>query len=142
MKVSKEFGQQAMANALLNYIDEGVTLEDCSFDAFNSNYWIIGTYQAAEALADFDWEDQCYTTTMLNGVFGAIEYVHTYEREELGSMITDCSDPEKLANMVAYINGGELISTIMDEFDLDIDKELDEKQANGIAEFLENILKD
>lgn len=138
--MSKEFNEQAIAAALLNFVDEGETLEDISYNAFNLDCWILGTYQAAQALAEFDEEDQQYTDTMLNGVFGAIEYVQTFEDNEIGERVTDCSDPEKLADVVAYINGNELINNLMDEFNLDIDDELTEKQANEITEYLENIV--
>lgn len=137
--MSKEFNEQAMAEALLNFVDEDETLEDISDNAFNLDYWIIGTYQAAQALTEFDEEDQQYTKTMLNGVFGAVEYVQAYEDNELGQRVTDCSNPEKLANMVACINGNELINDLMDEFSLDMDDALTEKQADKIVEYLKNI---
>lgn len=137
--MSKEFNEQAMAESLLNFVDEDETLEDISDNAFNLDYWIIGTYQAAQALTEFDEEDQQYTKTMLNGVFGAVEYVQAYEDNELGQRVTDCSNPEKLANMVACINGNELINNLMDEFSLDIDDALTEKQADKIVEYLKNI---
>lgn len=65
-------------------------------EVFNTDYYIIGTHAAKEALREYD-------------VFDAIELVQTYEKEQFGEIYTDLSDPEKLINMVYYIIGDEVI---------------------------------
>ena len=65
-------------------------------EVFNSNYYIIGTYEAKEALKEYD-------------VFDAIELVQEYEEEHFGEIYTELSNPEKLINMVYYIVGDEII---------------------------------
>ena len=69
---------------------------DLHNEVFNTDYYIIGTYQAKEALREYD-------------VFDAIELVQTYEKEQFGEIYTDLSNPEKLINMVYYIIGDEII---------------------------------
>ena len=69
---------------------------DLHNEVFNTDYYIIGTYEAKEALKEYD-------------VFEAIELVQTYEKEQFGEIYTDLSDPEKLVNMVYYIVGDEVI---------------------------------
>ena len=69
---------------------------DLHNEVFNTDYYIIGTYQAKEALREYD-------------VFEAIELVQTYEKEQFGEIYTDLSDAEKLINMVYYIVGDEVI---------------------------------
>lgn len=69
---------------------------DLHHEVFNTDYYIIGTYQAKEALREYD-------------VFDAIELVQTYENDYFGEVNTDLSNPEKLINMVYYIVGDEVI---------------------------------
>lgn len=70
---------------------------DLHNEVFNTDYYVVGTYLAKEILREYD-------------VFEAIELVQTYEKEQFGEIYTDLSDPEKLANMVYYIIGDEVIS--------------------------------
>lgn len=69
---------------------------DLHNEVFNTDYYIIGNYEAKEALKEFD-------------VFEAIELVQNYEKEQFGEVYTDLSNPEKLINMVYYIIGDEII---------------------------------
>ena len=70
-------------------------------EVFNTDYYIIGTYEAKEALKQYD-------------VFDAIEKVQTYEKENFGEVYTDLSNPEKLVNMLYYIIGEEVLHETMD----------------------------
>lgn len=69
---------------------------DLHHEVFNTDYYIIGTYQAKEALREYD-------------VFEAIELVQTYEKEQFGEVYTELNNPEKLINMVYYIVGDEVV---------------------------------
>jgi hypothetical protein len=74
---------------------------DLHNEVFNTDYYIIGTHQAKEALREYD-------------VFEAIEKVQTYEKDNFGEVNTDLSDPEKLINMLYYIIGEEVLFETMD----------------------------
>lgn len=74
---------------------------DLHNEAFNTDYYIIGTHQAKEALREYD-------------VFEAIEKVQAYEKDNFGEVNTDLSDPEKLINMLYYIIGEEALYEMMD----------------------------
>jgi hypothetical protein len=69
---------------------------DLHNEVFNTDYYIIGTYEAKEALREYD-------------VFDAIELVQGYEKEQFGEVYTELHNPEKLINMVYYIIGDEVI---------------------------------
>ena len=69
---------------------------DLHNEVFNTDYYIIGTYQAKEILKEYD-------------VFEAVELVQNYEKDNFGEVYTDLSNPEKLINMVYYIIGDEVI---------------------------------
>lgn len=69
--------------------------EDLHHHCFNTDYYIIGTYQAKQWLGD--------------QVFDVIEHIREYEDMHFGEVHTDFSDPEKVVNMYAYIIGEEIV---------------------------------
>ena len=69
--------------------------EDLHYHAFNTDYYIIGTYQATQWLGD--------------NVFDCIETIKEYEQDNFGEVSTDFSDPEKIVNMYAYIVGEQVV---------------------------------
>ena len=86
---------------ILDVLESGYdgSMEDLHHEVFSTNYYIIGTYQAKQALTEY-------------GVFDAIEKVQGYEESHFDKVITDLSDPEKLANMLYYIIGEEIINDL------------------------------
>ena len=102
MNKEQEMREEARA-AIIEALEDGYTGYYCELhnEVFNTNYYIIGTYQAKEALKEYD-------------VFDAIEKVQTYEKDNFGEVYTDLSDPEKLINMLFYIIGEEVLYELMD----------------------------
>lgn len=90
--------KQEAIEAIIETLENGYNGYYCDLhnEVFNTDYYIIGTYQAKEALREYD-------------VFEAIELVQTYEKEQFGEVYTDLSNAEKLINMVYYIIGYEAI---------------------------------
>ena len=74
---------------------------DLHNEVFNTDYYIIGTWQAKEALNEYD-------------VFDARETVQDYEKSNFGEVYTDISNPEALVNALYYIIGEEVISDMYD----------------------------
>lgn len=135
--MGEEFNYNTMLSTIADKLENGSnSLEDIQMDTTSRNLWIIGTYKASQALEEFSEEDQLYASTTLNGVFGAIEYVKSYETEQFGLVNTDLSDPEKVANMVAYINMECVLNDLSEEFDIDIEEELTDQQANNIVNYI------
>ena len=62
----------------------------------NTNYFIIGTYKAKKWLGEH--------------VFEAVNKIKDYEEFNFGQVTTPLDDPEKVANMLAYILGEEVLS--------------------------------
>ena len=104
-KKELEMREEAKA-AIIEALKDGYSGYYCDLhnEVFNTDYYIIGTYQAKEALKEYD-------------VFEALEKVQTYERDNFGEIYTDLSDPEKLVNMLYYIIGEEVLYEIMDDID-------------------------
>ena len=101
-KKHEEMKEQAIAD-IIEALENGFDGYYCDLhnEVFNTDYYIIGTYQAKEALNEYD-------------VFEAIELVQNYEQEQFGEVNTDLSNPESLINMVYYIIGDEIIGEMYD----------------------------
>ncbi len=74
--------------------------DDIHHHAFNTDYYIIGTYQAKQWLG--------------NHVFECIEIIKNYEQDNFGEVTTEFSSPEKIVNMYAYIVGEQVVNDVMD----------------------------
>lgn len=70
-------------------------------EIFNTDYYIIGTYEAKQWLSD--------------KVFDVIDYIKEYEEDNFGEVYTDVSDPEKVVNMYCYILGEEILSEVLEQ---------------------------
>ena len=139
--MSEEFNYNTMLSTIADELENGSqSLENIQMNTTSNDLWIIGTYKASQALEEFSEEDQLYASTTLNGVFGAIEYVKNYETEQFGLVNTDLTDPEKVANMVAYINMDYVLNDLSNEFDIDIEEELTDQQANNIVNYINDQL--
>ena len=126
-KKHEEMKEQAIAD-IIEALENGFNGYYCDLhnEVFNTDYYIIGTHQAKEALREYD-------------VFDAIELVQNYEKEQFGEIYTDLSDPEKLVNMVYYIIGDEIICEMwgdIDAFDVNWDNRADEETNAAIIKAL------
>lgn len=97
-----EMREEARA-AIIEALEDGYTGYYCDLhnEVFNTGYYIIGTYQAKEALKEYD-------------VFEALEKVQAYENDNYGEIYTNLGDPEELINMLYYIIGEEVLYEMMD----------------------------
>ena len=123
---------EAMENAEEYSADD---FDELLSDLFDGDYYIIGTYEASEALATYknDEELDGYKTD-LDGVFGAIELVKQYELEQFGEVFTPLEDPEKLASGVEYIRGENLFNEALNKAGLDMDSETTEENLKKFVE--------
>ena len=102
---------------------------------FNSDYYIIGTYEASQALEAYknDEELDGYKTK-LDGEVGAIVLVERYGLDQFGEVSTQLDNPEELANMVEYIRGETLFNEALNKAGLDMDSETTKQ---NIKKFIE-----
>lgn len=77
----------------LYYDFEGCEVPDL---LLNEDYFIIGIYEAKQWLGE--------------ELFEAIETITEYEKDNFGEAYTNLTDPEKIANMLSYILGNEILS--------------------------------
>jgi hypothetical protein len=76
-------------------------LDDLHHHCFNTDYYIIGTWNATQWLGD--------------QVFNVIETIRDYEMNNFGEVNTDFTDPEKVVNMYTYIIGEEIVEEYKDK---------------------------
>lgn len=124
-----EMREQAIAD-IIEALEGGYSGYYCDLhnEVFNTDYYIIGTHAAKEALREYD-------------VFDAIDLVQTYEKDSFGEVYTDLSNPEKLINMVYYIIGDEVIGDMYNipEFEDNWNNCADDETNTAIVEAMKEL---
>jgi hypothetical protein len=92
-----DYLQNYESSEVLSEIDN---FEELHNEIFNTDYFIIGYYQAEEWLKNNI------------GVFNAIGIIKDYEMDQFGELYTDISSSEKVVNMFVYIIGEEIICNL------------------------------
>ena len=75
---------------------------DLGHEIYNTDYYIVGTYQAKQWLG--------------SDVFEVIENIKYYEQSEFGEVHTDFSSPKAVANMFVYIIGDRNIYDLVQQY--------------------------
>jgi hypothetical protein len=99
---------------------------DLHNELFNSDYFIIGYYNANEFINE------------MGGAWESIHKIKNYEKDVFGEVYTDLSNCEKVANMLAYIEG-ELILLECTHLESCWDLKLTEKDIKIITTQLNNL---
>lgn len=103
---------------------------DLHNEVFNTDYYIIGTYEAKQALTQY-------------GVFEAIEEIQDYEKFHFGEVYTELGSPEKVANMLYYLKGYEATEKIQecnDLWDEEWNNKLDDKTRQSLIDTIKTLL--
>jgi hypothetical protein len=105
---------------IYDYDKDKVTTDnvwDLHHDIFNTDYYIIGRYQAKQWLG--------------SDAFDCIYEIQEYENNHFGQVTTDLSDPEKVVNMYAYVIGYEILEDVVSDFlELQDDWGSDDEEAS------------
>lgn len=99
-------------------------------EVFNTDYYIIGTFEAKQALTQY-------------GVFEAMDKIKEYEESNFGKVITDISDAEKVANMLYYLIGENAMSKIQElnnDFDDNWNNVIDEETRKSLINTIDELL--
>tara|TARA_R110002167_G_scaffold365900_2_gene591981 strand:+ start:1004 stop:1408 length:405 start_codon:yes stop_codon:yes gene_type:complete len=125
-KTEKEF-----YSLIINAINDGRLIDKqmCEIhnEVFNTDYFIIGYYQAEEWLKENI------------GIFNAIKIIKEYENDQFGELITDISSSESVVNMTAYILGDEIINSL-DVISDNYNKRATDQLLKDLKEELEEIM--
>lgn len=130
----KDLSKETLSE-LVNFTIDGINnLKGCDVygydlhnEIFNTDYYIIGRYQAEQ------WLINNY------GIFSAIGEIKDYEMDNFGEVTTDLSEAEKVVNMFVYIVG-ELI--LMESITLKNKKNnwLTDEDLNFVIEDLQKLI--
>lgn len=126
--MTEYFTEDEIKETLLNNLDgyEGIdsyTFEDVFNDLFNSDYYIIGYKEAADALEKY-------------GIFKALDEVQQFDVENFGHWDTDYTDPEKVANMLEYIHASKYMQDILNDVGLYLEDATTTENVNFLIETL------
>lgn len=117
---------------ILNALENGYDgyLCDLHHEVFNTEYYIIGTHKAKQALTQY-------------GVFEAIEEIQEYEKMHFGEVYTELGNPERVANMLYYLKGyeaSEKIQECNDLWDENWNEEVDEETRLSLIDTINKLL--
>ena len=102
---------------IYDYDADKVTVDnvyDLHHEIFNTDYYIIGRYQAKQWLgAD---------------AFDCIYDIQEYENNNFGQVTTDLSEPERVVNMYVYVIGEEILEDVVREFLDSVETELEAEE--------------
>ena len=92
--------KESFNDSLVEYdketIDKLIRDGDLHHEIYNTDYYIIGRYQAKKWLSD--------------EVFSVINIIKEYENMHFGEVHTDFSQPESVVNMYVYIVGEYIVN--------------------------------
>ena len=103
---------------IYDYDADKVTVDnvyDLHHEIFNTDYYIIGRYQAKQWLGD--------------DAFDCIHDIQHYENWNFGQVTTDLSEPEKVVNMYVYVVGYEILEDVITEFLEEREGELEAEES-------------
>ena len=128
MKTLKQDVLSYMISQLEDQVGLDNDVSDLHHYLLNEDYFIIGTYKAKQWLG--------------SEVFDVIETIKEYEQSNFGQVSTDFSDPEKVANMIAYILGEEILydSEIFQQIQIEKNILEEDDLSNLIEDLKENLL--
>ena len=113
--------------------------DDLFNSMFNNDDYIYYYNEASEALNSYTYNKYDYCEPSLNGVFGAIELVQTYEKDNFDEVNTDISNPCELANMAEYIRAESVFNAVLDRAGLTLDDETNSVNLNKFIKSAETI---
>jgi hypothetical protein len=93
-----------LLNTILDAAKDGrltdIPVSEIHHEVFNTDYFIIGRYQAEQWLIDN------------YGVFAAIDTIQEYEQMHFGEVNTKLGEAEHVCNMLVYILGEEILNDL------------------------------
>lgn len=128
--MKKDLNQDVIGQAI-DFLKENSDSLDCygcdlHHEIYNTDYFIIGRYQAEQWLINNV------------GIFQAIEDIKDYEQDNFGEVNTDLSKAEHVCNMWVYIEGEKVLSeskTLQDNWN----SRLDSESIDSIIQELETL---
>lgn len=100
----KEYFNDSLENYDKEILDQLIRDNELHHEIFNTNYYIIGNYEAKKWLSD--------------EVFNVINIIKEYENMHFGEVNTDFSQPERVVNMYVYIVGEDIVNDYINSLEV------------------------
>lgn len=100
----KEYFNDSLENYDKETLDQLIRDNELHHEIFNTNYYIIGNYEAKKWLSD--------------EVFNVINIIKEYENMHFGEVNTDFSQPERVVNMYVYIVGEDIVNDYINSLEV------------------------
>ena len=100
----KEYFDDSLEEYDKKTLDKLIRDNELHHEIFNTDYYIIGRYQAEKWLSD--------------RVFEVINIIKEYENDNFGKVTTDLSEPERVVNMYTYIVGEEIVNDYINSLEV------------------------
>lgn len=119
------------------------TFDDYRNDQFNSDEYIIGRYEANQALNNYDGRNYI-------GALAALQDIYDYTVDELGIVDPtshvftdeDILEPEKVASKLAWCLSDFYLTEILTEAGLDLDDEINDETIAKFKDAAERVNED
>lgn len=140
-----EFTKDTIISIFTDELEDakGTTFDDYRNDQFNSDEYIIGRYQANEALNNYDGRNYI-------GALAAWQDIYDYMVDEIGIVDPnshvfadeDILEPEKVASKLAWCLSDFYLTEILTEAGLDLDDEIDDETIIKFKDAAERVNED
>ena len=120
------------------------TFDDYRNDQFNSDEYIIGRYQANEALNHYDGRNRIGALAALQDIYDYfVNEIMIYNNlDEIFDTDDDMFEPETVASKLAYCLSAYYLGAILDEAGLDLDDEIDNETIAKFKDAAERVNED
>lgn len=140
-----EFTKDTIISIFTDELEDakGKTFDDYRNQQFNSEEYIIGRYQANEALNNYDGRSYI-------GALAALQDIYDYMVDEIGIVDPnshvfadeDILEPEKVASKLAWCLSDFYLTEILTEAGLDLDDEIDDETTAKFKDAAERVNED
>lgn len=123
---------------------KGKTFDDYRNQQFNTEEYIIGRYQANEALNHYDGRDRIGALAALQDIYDYFvnEIMIFNNLNEIFDTDDDMFEPETVASKLAYCLSDYYLGAILDEAGLDLDDEIDDETIAKFKDAAERVNED
>lgn len=120
------------------------TFDDYRNDQFNSDEYIIGRYQANEALNHYDGRNRIGALAALQDIYDYfVNEIMIYNNlDEIFDTDDDMFEPETVASKLAYCLSDYYLGAILDEAGLDLDDEINDETIVKFKDAAERVNED
>lgn len=141
-----EFTKDTIISIFTDELEDakGKTFDDYRNQQFNTEEYIIGRYQANEALNHYDGRNRIGALAALQDIYDYFvnEIMIFNNLNEIFDTDDDMFEPETVASKLAYCLSDYYLGAILDEAGLDLDDEIDDETIQKFKDAAKRVSED